>query len=152
MWLFSYERIVPTSMKNGVVLFTMLKDKIVLIRQFRHSIRNEQLCCPRGFGECNIIMVDHAKKELYEELNAIVIDEPIELGVITGDSGLSSGSATVFLMKIDSYTDSKEEGIREIVELTPDDFLTKMNNNEIEDGYSLATFALYNAYVATKKK
>lgn len=147
---FSYERIVPSALKNGVVLFTVCKGKLVLLRQFRHAIRKEQLCCPRGFGEPDISTIDNAKKELREELNAVVIEEPIELGVITADSGLSSGSATVFLMKIEEYSARSEEGIREIVSITPEELQQRVKSGEIDDGYTLAALTLYSIYTSSK--
>lgn len=149
---FSYERVVPSALRNGVVLFTVCNGKIVLLRQFRHAIRKEQLCCPRGFGEMNINTIENAKKELREELNAVVIEEPIELGIITADSGLSSGSATVFLMKINEFNDLREEGIREIVALTPDEMQQSIKNGEIDDGYTLAALTLYNTYITSREK
>jgi len=145
---YSYERIIPSSKKNGVVLLTMHQGKLVLIKQFRHAIRGEQLCCPRGFGEQDIDMIDNAKKELLEELNARVIEEPVELGTITSDSGLSSGSATVYLMTIGEYNNLKEEGIREIVEISLDELSDRIAHGEINDGYTLAALALYTSSIS----
>lgn len=146
---YSYERIVPSVMKSGVVLFTLCNDKIVLIRQFRHAIRKEQLCCPRGFGEKGISTSENAKKELLEELDAKAIEEPIELGTITADSGLSGGNATAYLVKIDKYNkNKKEEGIREIIEVSSDEFREKVRNGEIDDGYTLAAYSLYSEYIS----
>ena len=126
----------------------MCKGKVILMRQFRHAIRKEQLCCPRGFGEVGISTIENAKKELYEELNATVVDEPVKLGSITADSGLSSGSVTVYLMKIKEYSNLGEEGIREIVEIDPNEISKKVKCGEIDDGYTLSAFALYDAYVS----
>lgn len=147
---FSYERVVPSVLKNGVVLFTVCKGKIVLLRQFRHAIRKEQLCCPRGFGVPDISTVDNAKKELREELGTVVIEEPVELGVVTADSGLCSGSATVFLMKIEEFSNRSDEGIREIVAITPEEMQQRVKNGEIDDGYTLAALTLYSTYVSSK--
>ena len=47
---YSYERVIPSA-GVGVVLLTMRGDRFVLIRQYRHAIRREQLCFPRGYGE-----------------------------------------------------------------------------------------------------
>lgn len=140
---YPYERIIPTSMKDGVVLLTMRKGKFVLIKQLRHAIRRMQLCCPRGFGEVGIETVENAKKELLEELGAAVTEEPIKLGTVTGDSGLLGGEATVYLMKIEKYHFIQEEGIREILELTPAELNEKIKSGEIDDGYTLSAFALY---------
>lgn len=100
----------------------------------------------------DINTIENAKKELHDELNAVVIEEPIELGIITADSGLSSGSATVFLMKINEFNDLREEGIREIVALTPDEMQQSIKNGEIDDGYTLAALALYNTFINSREK
>lgn len=142
---YPYERIVPTAMKNGVVLLVLHQGKFVLLRQFRHAIRKAQLCCPRGFGEAGVDTAENAKKELQEELGAICAEAPVELGTVTGDSGLSWGSATVYLMKIDRYGKGKTEGIREIVEVTPEEMSRKIARGEIHDGYTLAALAMYRA-------
>lgn len=96
-----------------------------------------------------ICTIENAKKELHEELNAVVIEKPIELGIITADSGLSSGSATVFLMRINEFCDLNEEGIRKIVTLTPDEIQQKVINGEIDDGYTFAALALYNTFITS---
>lgn len=148
---YSYERVVSASMKRGVVLFTVCDGKIILLKQFRHAIRREQLCCPRGFGELDVETKENAIKELYEELNAIPIAEPVELGSITADSGLSGGTATVYLMKIDHYANSSEEGIREIIEITPEELFKKICKGTIDDGYTLAAYLLYSAYTSSNE-
>lgn len=148
---YAYERLVPSVKNHGVVLFTVCKGKIVLIRQFRHAIRKEQLCCPRGFGENGMDMSENAEKELYEELHAKVAEVPVKLGEITADSGVLTTKAIVYLMKIDAYSYQKEEGIRDIIEVSPDEFRTMLSKGDIDDGYSLAAYSLYSAYVSSGK-
>ena len=141
---YSYERVIPSA-GVGVVLLTMRGDRFVLIRQYRHAIRREQLCFPRGYGEKEISEVENAKKELLEELGAVVSasDEPRKLGMIAADSGLSSGTAAVYLMKIDGYKNTADEGIREVVELSRAELADMIKNREIDDGYTLAAYSLY---------
>lgn len=89
--------------------------------------------------------MENAKKELLEELDAVVSasDEPRKLGMIAADSGLSSGTAAVYLMKIDGYKNTADEGIREVVELSRAELADMIKNREIDDGYTLAAYALY---------
>lgn len=89
--------------------------------------------------------MENAKKELLEELGAVVsaTDEPRKLGMIAADSGLSSGMAAVYLMKIDGYKNTADEGIREVVELSQAELADMIKNREIDDGYTLAAYALY---------
>lgn len=55
-------------------------------------------------------------------------------------------------MKIENYINLKDEGIREIEEVTIDDFPSKVFSGEIDDGYTLAAFALYSAYATNIKE
>ena len=70
-------------------------------------------------------------------------DEPRKLGMIAADSGLSSGMAAVYLMKIDEYKNTADEGIREVVELSQSELADMIKNREIDDGYTLAAYSLY---------
>lgn len=149
---FAYERIIPTSSKKGVVLFVLCQDKVILLKQYRHALRQEQICCPRGFGENQQSNIENAKKELYEELNAVCIEEPIELGTVCADSGLSSGKATIYLMKIEKYDNLKKEGICEVVEFKLDELWKCIQNGLIEDGYTLSACSLYRAYLLNLTK
>lgn len=144
---FAYERIIPTSSNKGVVLFVLCQDKVILLKQYRHALRQEQLCCPRGFGEDKQSNIENAKKELYEELNAVCIEEPVELGTVCADSGLSSGKAIVYLMKIEKYDALKKEGICEVVEFKIDELWQCIQSGLIEDGYTLSACSLYRAYL-----
>ena len=101
--IYPYERLTPASEKSGVVTVPIKKGmdgitRFVLIKQYRHAIRREQLCFPRGFGEKDITsklvlsatdesvfnelsgedkeeMVDfyNAQKELHEEIGAVLL-------------------------------------------------------------------------------
>ena len=55
-------------------------------------------------------------------------------------------------MKINEFNDLREEGIREIVALTPDEMQQSIKNGEIDDGYTLAALTLYNTYITSREK
>ena len=76
-------------------------------------------------------------------MNAVVTEEPIELGIITADSGIFSGSATVFLMKIDEFSYQNKEGIKDVVEIAPDEMNKMVKKGAIDDAYTLAALELY---------
>lgn len=149
---YAYERVIPSAMTAGVVLVTIREGRFVLIRQFRHAIRQEQLCFPRGYGESGISDAENAKKELHEELGAIVTAEPVRLGEITADSGLSSGRAIVFLMQIADIENTGVEGIRTVEELTEQELYDKIKNHEIDDGFTLAAYSLYLCYKSARER
>ena len=50
-------------------------------------------------------------------------------------------------MKIDGYNNVQNEGIRCISEVTPDELGERIKTGEIDDGYTLAAYSLYTAYM-----
>lgn len=140
---FIYERIIPTATGRGVVCIPVFQGKLLLLNQYRHSIRKQQLCFPRGFGENNITSAENAKKELYEEIGAHINDIKY-LGSFTADSGLIGSECDIFLCFIDSYNEiSKEEGIEKIFLFDEKTFEDNIKSNNINDGFTLGAYALY---------
>ena len=140
---FIYERIIPTATGRGVVCVPVTDGKLLLLRQYRHSIRNIQLCFPRGFGEDGISSEENAKKELSEEIGSTV-KSCVYLGSLTPDSGLIGAECDVFLCFLESYKkQSSEEGIKEILLLEETEIERKIKNREITDGFTLSAYMLY---------
>lgn len=140
---FVYERIIPTATGRGVVCIPIFQGKLLLLNQYRHSIRKQQLCFPRGFGENNITSAENAKKELCEEIGAKISNIKF-LGSFTADSGLIGSECDVYLCFVDSYNPaSNEEGIKEIILLDQESFENDIKTNKINDGFTLGAYALY---------
>lgn len=136
---FPYERVLP-SKENGVVIVAKKGDKFILLKQYRHAIRGVQYAFPRGYGEADISQAENAKKELQEELGAEILSEPVDLGVIVPDSGLSAAGPRVFLVEIGRYEQNRrEEGVLEILEIGEEELLAL----EIDDAFTIAAFLLY---------
>ena len=153
---FSYDRIAPTG-KAGTIMVTMHGDKFILLQQFRHAPRKEQYAFPRGFNEEGLDPLENVRKELSEELNAKITEKPVHLGKINPDSGITSSSADVYLVKINDYKASKDEGIVNRIEVSETDFkkmitdfnadnTTEKGKPSFDDGYTLAAFTLYQIY------
>lgn len=149
-----YERIIPVG-RNGTVMVTVHDGKFVLLRQFRHAPRKEQYSFPRGHNEEKKASIENALKELNEEINANTSKEPVFLGNISPDSGLTSACADVYLAEVDSFSNEKRsEGIREIVEITEAEFIDMIEKNgtnegetAFDDGYTIAAYVLYKNYM-----
>lgn len=142
---FTYERIIPTAEGRGVVCIPVIDDKLVLLRQYRHSIREYQLCFPRGFGENGLTAFENAEKELEEEICAKTT-EMIKLGEVVADSGVLSGRADVILCKISEAGFHDEyEGIVNVAKLTLQQIEKMISCGEINDGFTLAALELYHA-------
>lgn len=66
--LFAYERLMNRVMRGAVVIVPYYNGKYILLRQYRHALREYQYGFPRGFGEEGISAKENAGKELWEEL------------------------------------------------------------------------------------
>lgn len=142
---YAYERIVTTTRKDGVVAITRYQGKYILLNQERHAIRGKQYAFPRGFAEKDDPSgKESIIRELKEELNAVIRDEPIYLGRVVPDSGLASSVAEVYYTELDSYEEKAGyEGIESTREVTEEELKDMISNGLINDGFTLAAMELY---------
>lgn len=140
---FAYERIIKQNSDNAVVIIPIYQGKFVLLNQFRHSMRDYQLCFPRGFGEPNLSINENAIKELREELGVNVLSFSV-IGKVIADSGLCGEKVNICLCKI---TKPKlmynYEGINNIKITNTEELVSLINSEKINDGYTLSAFSLY---------
>lgn len=137
-----YERIIP-SKKGAVVAAASYKGKLVLLKQYRHALRDYQLAFVRGFGENGISPQENAAKEISEELGVEAVSCKY-LGDISPDSGLTGCIASVFFCEIDKKPVNMEcEGIKEIFLLSVEELEKLISDGKITDGFTLAAYALY---------
>jgi len=144
---YAYERVVSLQ-KGGVVIIPLHEGRIVLLNQFRHSLRDFQLSFPRGFGEIGISPEENAKKELCEELKleAENITDLTYLGDVVADSGLCGDNVSVYTCNVSipkREEEIKHEGIIGTVEKTTEEFEQMIQNAEITDGFTLSAYSLY---------
>ena len=141
---YPYERIVPTSGKDGVVMIPRYNGRFILIRQFRHAIREEQYSFPRGFAENGGGSNENAVRELQEELNVHEILAQKQLGRVAADSGLTSTQAYIFLIDLKDYDPQiGHEGITEAVSLTETELDEWISEGKINDSFTLSAWSLY---------
>ena len=145
--IFPYERVIPTQ-GDGAVIMTRCRGSFLLLRQFRHALGSWQYSFPRGFAEPDDRdPADTARRELEEELEARCIDDPILLGKIAPDSGLTSRQTSIFFADIDSYIEKM--GYEEIgqIRLVSEEELQKLiRSGELNDGYSIGAYELFRLY------
>lgn len=99
---------------------------------------------PRGFAEPNSSPVENVRRELQEELHAVIVGEPVPLGRICSDSGLTGGRAYVFYVEIEHYEEmAGNEGIQHVVTVTEEELRQRIQKGQIDDGYTLGAYALY---------
>lgn len=140
--LFPYERVIPTA-GNGVVMAARYRGKFLLLKQFRHALRADQYSFPRGYAEPGDSPLENVKRELKEELNAVVSRPPISLGYIEPDSGLTSRKIEIFLVDVDEYSYKKGyEEILDVKEMMPKELEKAVREGKITDGYTLGAVLL----------
>lgn len=139
---YCYERIVKKSTGNGSVIIPRYQGKIVLLKQFRHALREEQYALPRGFGEDGLTGEENARKELKEEIGASVTKIQF-LGNIIADSGLCGEEVAVYLADLEDVNlDSREENINKVLLLEEETFVEWIGARKIGDGYTLGAYTL----------
>ena len=142
---FAYERVVPTQ-KNGIVCMPVYDGKFLLLRQYRHSLRERQWGFPRGFGEQGLSAEENLRKEVQEEIVAEVLRVAL-LGYVAPDSGLLSSKVSVFCCEItEPALMMGYEGIDSLCLLSKEELAQKIRDGEITDGFTLSAFALYTAH------
>ena len=140
---YTYERLFPAVQKGAVVVLTKQGENFVLLRQFRHSLREFQYAFPRGFGEKGIEAENNVRKEIEEELGAVTL-HPEYLGEVVADSGMSGSKVSVYLCEIGEIKIKKgNEGISECVVMSEADIKLWIRSGKINDGFSLAALGLY---------
>ena len=140
--LYTYERVIPAANGRGIVCIPIYKGNYILLKQYRHAIRNTQICFPRGYGENCISSHDNTIKEIYEEIGA-TINKIYKIGEISADSGLSSGIADIYVCDVESYSaDRCDEGILEMVLYSHNALKKMIEQGEINDGFTLGAFAM----------
>lgn len=140
---YTYERMLPTVEKGAVVILTKCQDDYVLLKQYRHALRDYQYACPRGFGEEGISVEDNLKKEIQEEIGAQVLAYQ-HLGTVVADSGLCGNRADVFLCTVESVKHKLGyEGIQDVVLLDEKEMEQWIRDGKITDGFTLAAYGLY---------
>lgn len=139
---FAYERLVPAQ-TGGVVSVPVYDGKFVLLRQYRHAIRSEQLAFPRGFGEPGLTAEQNLHKELSEEIGAQV-ERVRLLGTVAPDSGMMSTQAEVYFCTVSRPQNPfGHEGILRCVLLDAAELRAQIAAGAVTDGFTLAALALY---------
>lgn len=141
--LYTYERLIPAVQTGTVAAVTVQDGKFVLLKQYRHAIRESQYCFPRGFGENGILPEENVKKEIWEEMKAMVT-ECVYLGEVIADSGILGTKVSVFACQVEQVQKRESyEGIEEVVFLSPEELQKWIADGKITDGFTLSAYSLY---------
>lgn len=92
---------------------------------------------------------ENAARELKEEIGATIVNEPILLGNVISDSGLTGNRVDVYLVEIESFQQNQliHEGIKQIIEIPVNKMDDWIRQGKIDDGFSLSAYALYQSHI-----
>ncbi len=100
---------------TGVVVLPVYQGQVLLIRHFRHEMRDWQLEIPQGFAIPGLSSEESIRIELKEEIDASV-SRLISLGRVHLDTSSSANYDELFFADIDSYGEVEfQEGIVELL-------------------------------------
>ena len=126
---------------QGIAVLPVLEGKIILLKQYRHATRQWHLEIPRGYGEPHTSAEENAKKEIEEEMGAIV-ERLIDLGDYHINTGIDAGVVKMFLAYLIKLGKPENgEGIEGFVEIDIKEFENMIANEKITDGFTISTWA-----------
>lgn len=147
---FLYERLIPNDGGIGTVMLTIFNKKIVLLKQFRHALRDFQYAIPRGFGTKGISGEENARKEIFEELG-VFPDTISYLGKIIVDSGISNKEVYIYKCVIENIELKKGyEGIDEIQCLSQNELEDWIDTEKITDSFTITAYEFYKRHKKRK--
>lgn len=143
---YTYERILPKVRKNAVVILLQAGDCFVLLKQYRHALRDWQYSFPRGFADEHLSVEENAIKELTEETGC-QIQSIRYLGTTVADSGLAGTKVSIFhAVGSDPSVKYGNEGISGITFLSLDEIKKWIKSGKITDGFTLSAMMMYLTY------
>lgn len=141
---YPYERLLPTVEQGAVVVIALYQGQYVVLKQFRHALRDVQFCFVRGFGETGLSEEENVRKEIMEEIGGVLAHAPIYLGKVSGDSGILATKASVYAVELESYgIGEAAEGIEKVMLYAEEELIQMIQRKEIDDGFTLAAYMLY---------
>ena len=123
-----------------VAVLPLLDSRPVMIRIFRHGLRNWSLEFPRGGCDPGESPEEAVRRELLEEIGADIV-ELIPLGDFTPGGASLSIHANLFAARIGGIgAPDRSDGIDEIQVIEVADVERLIGSSQIIDGFTLATF------------
>lgn len=131
----------PDTMVDGVVVVPIdERDRILLIRQFRHPVRMWMRELPRGGRRRGEAPEETARRELHEEMGCEA-SEILSLGRIATDSGIQEGFPHLLAVRVRRSREAEPESGEAIDGVFPygyDELARLCERGEIVDSFTLA--------------
>lgn len=141
-----YDRIISFNENgyHGVAIVPVYNEKIVLINNFRHSVRKWQVEIPMGFLENGISLEDNAIKEISEEISGKVSSLE-SIGEVLIDSGISNKKVKLYYAELLSFGECCDnfEAIKNITAYSMSEIESMINKNIIIDNITIGSIYKY---------
>lgn len=140
---FTYERLIAKEQGVATIMIATYQDKFVVLKQFRHALRQYQYAFVRGFGADGLSGEDNARKELYEEVLGEVKNIEL-LGSVAVDSGITDKIVEIYYCELSSMqVQIGHESIEDCIMLTFDELYQWIKQGKIDDNFTVLAFYLY---------
>ncbi len=128
---------------NGAaVMIPQMDDgRLIMVRQYRHSVREELVEFPAGTIDKGEQPLDCAKRELIEEVGQSARDW-LSLGILYPCPGFCSEIQHVYLARGLSHAeqDRDEDELIELLPMNPREVVEAIKSHRVLDGKSIAAF------------
>ncbi|RAU20510.1 NTP pyrophosphohydrolase [Paramagnetospirillum kuznetsovii] len=127
---------------GGIGVLAVFQGRIVLIRVYRHPIRQWIWELPRGSVEIGHGHEDTVRREIAEEVGGTVTRME-RLGQTRSDTSLCDGQLDLYFAELSQLGEPQlSEGIGEVATLTPAEFEDRIRMGEIRDAHAMAAFTM----------
>jgi ADP-ribose pyrophosphatase len=124
-----------------VAILPVWNDHVLLLKNFRHAIRDWRMEISRGFAEPGQTPEENAHRELLEEVGGAITDL-VPLGGPEADSGITNDRTDLFLAHLERHgMGAIDEGIAAIAAVSFAELERMIRDNEIADSFTISAYA-----------
>jgi len=126
---------------KAVAVLPIFEEKVLVLKQFRHTTRSWEYEIPRGYAEQNTTAIEQAKTEIFEEIQG-EITKLHNLGFVKENTGAVGFPVSLFMAELKKVGKPNiVESIKEIFWLSTNDFESWIADEKITDGFTIAAYA-----------
>jgi ADP-ribose pyrophosphatase len=125
----------------GIIALATFEDQLVLLKHYRHALRKFSWEIPRGFARPNETADATLKRQLFEEMQAVIANHR-HSGLLEPDGGKLGDTIHLFSAAIKVLGEpERAEAIERLELVKVDELRRRVAENEITDALTLAAIA-----------